>query len=272
MGINKQSMVKQFICLLLILVVHFSLGAKQPSDSLLVVKTIKHAWKNTKGIATSPAAWDKKDWLVVGCGTTLTAGSIFLLDKPVYQFVQDHQFNAADRFFSLMEPAGNLYPALAFVGLSLHGLIDKDNYNLETALMLAEGYAINSFFVQVVKRTAGRARPSSWPDPLRWKGPLNGESFYSGHTSTAFATASILAYRYRETPWVPATAYSVATLCGMGRVYHNRHWLSDTFFGAVTGTAIGLFIAKNHENNPFQVFPVLTPSGASLSLVIPVSK
>jgi len=265
-------MLKPFIISLLLITVFGSAKAKQPADSCLVARTIRHGWKNSIGVVTSPLAWDKKDWIFFGSGTALTAGSMFLLDMPVYQFVHNNQSNTANTFFSLLEPVGDLYPALTFVGLSLHGLIKKDNYNLETALMLAESYAINSLFVQTVKHTAGRARPNNWPDPLRWKGPLNGESFYSGHTSTAFAVASVLAYRYRESPWVPATAYSIASLGSLGRVYHNRHWLSDILFGAMTGTAIGLFIAKNHENNPFQVFPVLSPTGASLSLVIPVSR
>jgi membrane-associated phospholipid phosphatase len=265
-------MSKPFIIFLLLFTIFGSAKAKQPTDSCLVARTIRHGWKNFTGVATSPISWDKKDWIVFGSGTALTAGSVFFLDKQVYQLVKNNQSDEVHYFFRLFEPVGDLYPALTFVGLSLHGLIKKDNYNLETALMLAESYAANRFFGAVAKYTAGRARPDNESDPLQWKGPFKGESFYSGHTSTAFAVASVLAYRYRETPWVPATAYSIATLGSLGRVYHNHHWLSDALFGAMTGTAIGLFIAKNHKNNPFQVFPILTPSGASLTLVIPVSK
>ncbi len=267
-------MSKPFIIFLLLITVVASSTAKQPADSSLVAKTIRHGWKNSIGIVASPLSWDKKDWIVFGSGTALTASSIFLFDKPVYQFIQNNQSESVHHFLGLMEPAGNLYPALAVVGFSLHGLLKKDNYNLETALMITESYLINGIIVQLVKNTAGRSRPEDWrgPDPLRWEGPLKSNSFYSGHTSSAFSAASVIAYRYRETRWVPLVAYGIATLGGLQRLYHNEHWLSDTLFGAMTGTAIGLFIAKNHEKNPFQVFPVITPTGASLSLVIPVSK
>lgn len=58
-------------------------------------------------------------------------------------------------------------------------------------------------------------------------------SFPSGHASSAFATATSLAYAYGYTAGVPA--YLVATAIAAARVSENAHWLSDVVAGATLG-------------------------------------
>lgn len=62
-------------------------------------------------------------------------------------------------------------------------------------------------------------------------------SFPSGHTATAFMTATLLHKEYGwKYPWVSFLGYSVATVTGATRILNNRHWMSDV----VTGAAIGI--------------------------------
>lgn len=63
-------------------------------------------------------------------------------------------------------------------------------------------------------------------------------SFPSGHTSSAFATATSLAYSYG--PWVGIPALAVATYIGLSRPANNAHWLSDV----VAGAGLGIFWAR----------------------------
>lgn len=64
----------------------------------------------------------------------------------------------------------------------------------------------------------------------------NTESLPSGHTATAFMMASMLDHEYGHiSPWISVGGYTVATATGLGRILHNRHWVSDVLFGAGVG-------------------------------------
>ncbi|MCY7349052.1 MAG: phosphatase PAP2 family protein [Cytophagaceae bacterium] len=62
------------------------------------------------------------------------------------------------------------------------------------------------------------------------------ESFPSGHTTTAFTGAALLAREYNgRSVWFGIGGYGVATTVGALRVLQNRHWLADVLFGAGVG-------------------------------------
>ena len=61
-------------------------------------------------------------------------------------------------------------------------------------------------------------------------------SFPSGHTTTAFMTATMLHKEYGYlSHWVTVGAYSCATATGIMRMANNRHWYSDVLCGAGLG-------------------------------------
>ena len=74
----------------------------------------------------------------------------------------------------------------------------------------------------------------------------NDHSFPSGHTATAFMTATMLAKEYgHKSPWIGIGAYSVATATGLMRMANNKHWLSDVLTGAGIGilsTELGYYL------------------------------
>lgn len=69
--------------------------------------------------------------------------------------------------------------------------------------------------------------------------PYNGyihNSFFSGHTCTAFAGAEMLRLEYKDSsPWIGIAAYIACSFTGALRIYHNRHWLGDVLAGAGAG-------------------------------------
>ncbi len=88
-------------------------------------------------------------------------------------------------------------------------------------------YGIMAAIVNPIKHTAKEMRPdgstaNSWP---------------SGHTATAFVSATILHKEYGLTrsPWYSIFGYGVATATGVMRVLNNRHWISDVLSGAGIG-------------------------------------
>lgn len=61
-------------------------------------------------------------------------------------------------------------------------------------------------------------------------------SFPSGHTATAFMTATMLSKEYGHiSPLISLGAYTTATATGVMRMANNRHWMSDVLAGAGIG-------------------------------------
>ena len=114
----------------------------------------------------------------------------------------------------------------------------------------------------VLKGLTGRARPYVTGDTTahdfrfgRGFGDANRQSFPSGHTTAAFAAASaVVSEAERGWPhhfWLVAPAmYGGATLVGLSRMYHDKHWASDVALGAATGTFSGLKVVRYAHAHP----------------------
>ncbi len=79
----------------------------------------------------------------------------------------------------------------------------------------------------------------------------NQQSFPSGHTMTAFATATALAYAYG---WKAAfVAYPLAAFVGLSRLADDSHWGSDVvggaFLGFILARASSYEFKQNAETN-----------------------
>lgn len=131
---------------------------------------------------------------------------------------------------------------------------------------LARALIYNGIATQTLKVTFQRRRPGS--DNLR--------SFPSGHSSTAFATATALTYSYgiKAAVW----AYPLATFVGLSRMADDKHWFSDVVSGAFLGIWIGRAssfpdhekIGKSNNAHNFSAFvlPRMGDSGADFQLLI----
>jgi membrane-associated phospholipid phosphatase len=120
----------------------------------------------------------------------------------------------------------------------------------QDALMVAQAVLISSSVNQVVKFAAGRERPFVRVLPeeerARTGDPSdNNMSFYSGHTSLAFALAAsagtVAQLRgYKHSGWVWAVGMPLAASVPVLRMAAGKHYLSDVAVGAVLGTAFGV--------------------------------
>lgn len=73
------------------------------------------------------------------------------------------------------------------------------------------------------------------------------DSFPSGHTATAFASATTLYKRYG---WkIGAPAYALATLTGVGRVKAKKHYWYDVVVGAAIGSISGWYFTDAFDDN-----------------------
>jgi membrane-associated phospholipid phosphatase len=83
-------------------------------------------------------------------------------------------------------------------------------------------------------------------------------SFPSGHTSSAFATATVIQEHFGWKWGVPA--YAVATYVGASRVEMKKHYLSDVAFGAAIGIMSGRTVTIGHAHK-FMVVPIGSTDG-----------
>jgi membrane-associated phospholipid phosphatase len=91
---------------------------------------------------------------------------------------------------------------------------------------LVQAQLISQLLTYSIKGTVRRARPEG-----------GGFSFPSGHTTSAFASATVL---QRHFGWkVGAPAYAAATYVAASRIQGKRHYLSDVAFGAALGIVAG---------------------------------
>lgn len=101
-----------------------------------------------------------------------------------------------------------------------------------------------------LKVATGRERPSAdtqvrGHERTVFHGPRGGletayrQSFPSGHTVGAFASATCLAAFY---PAAAPVAYAVASAAGANRVIKRQHFLSDVVAGGLLGHLVGLWV------------------------------
>ena len=103
-----------------------------------------------------------------------------------------------------------------------------------------------------IKLTARRTRPDG-----------SMYSFPSGHSASAFATATVV---QRDLGWkfgVPA--YALATYVAASRVQVQRHYLSDVTLGAALGIIAGRSVTVGRGNARFALAPTGVPGGAGVS-------
>jgi PAP2 superfamily protein len=127
-------------------------------------------------------------------------------------------------------------PAAILLGLKAAGVPSRSSWG---RMLVSDAISIvlMTGVVQGLKHTTDVTRPDG----------TNNQSFPSGHTATAFMTATMLSKEYGHiSPWVSVGAYSVATATGLMRMANNKHWLSDVMVGAGIGilsTEFGYWIA-----------------------------
>jgi undecaprenyl-diphosphatase len=93
-----------------------------------------------------------------------------------------------------------------------------------------------------LREAIGRDRP-----PIRFVDPEpllrtpNSHSFPSGHSTTAFAAATVLAVAF---PRFRVPLFVLAALIAWSRVVVGVHYPLDVLGGAVLGVAIGVFVTR----------------------------
>jgi hypothetical protein len=205
-----------------------------------------------QNIVTVPARWDSSDWITAGIVTGIAVG-LYNNDAKIQQWVLDHKTTTTDNLGDNVTALGLTYTPVLLGGMYLYGYVADDSKMRKTVLLTVESVILTGFFVQTLKYTTQRHRPYTGDGPHTWDGlELHGSnsklSFPSGHASTDFAIATVIASEY-DNFIVPPLAYGIATITALNRISHNDHWSSDVFVGSAIGYLVGKTIVASHRNS-----------------------
>lgn len=170
------------------------------------------------------------------------------LDNSVHSALLWRDPHAADTASSVL--ANALLPAgLLAYGLVSAGRAGDMGAGAVDALLIAEAVSTATVLEEGVKYAAGRERPYAWyghltPGPGTYDRNL---SFYSGHTSFAFATATaagtvFMMRGYPGAPVVLGLGLAGATAVGYLRMAANEHYFTDVLAGAAIGGVVGFAV------------------------------
>lgn len=226
---------------------------------------------DTGTMLSSPLRWDGHDWLAAGLVLGTTAGLVFA-DEGIRDFAQRNQNSSGRTIASVGNALGNPLYTLPPLGLFyLYGHVYDNAKARRTSLLAVESLAISGAFTWTAKMAAQRPRPFTGESATTWDGPgfkNSNPSFPSGHTQSAFAIASVIAEEYGTQPYVPPIAYGLASLTGLSRIYDNKHWASDVFFGAAIGYVVGKAVVRYHTPatvQKVQLLPSISQESIGLS-------
>ncbi|MES3039370.1 MAG: phosphatase PAP2 family protein [Bdellovibrionota bacterium] len=142
---------------------------------------------------------------------------------------------------------------------------------VEDMLVYLEVLSLNGAMTTLAKYSVQRPLPRSYGgDQDMMTDPKGYRSFYSGHTSSAFAalTAGAMTHvaRHPEDKWPWYVAGIVGTSVAFERVAAGRHFPTDVTMGAIAGSIIGISVPYFHQRPEFknQTFAMVpTPEGAA---------
>lgn len=185
-------------------------------------------------------------WFVLGFIVLIAA--LHLLDRLLSAWGQGLPDNVRAVFFWITEWGKSdwiLIPTfIAWLAAWLLSLLTRDNLRLALQELAALagfiflGVGLPGLVSTLLKRAIGRGRPETWTaeTPLSFRSfnwsAYDYQSFPSGHSTTAFAFAAVVAFLWPRAFW-PAMLFAAAI--AVSRIIAGEHYPTDITAGAVLG-------------------------------------
>ncbi|MEO8710832.1 MAG: phosphatase PAP2 family protein [Parafilimonas sp.] len=213
---------------------------------------------------TAPFHQTGKEWIHIGMYGASVAALSIIADEPVQRYASrlHDSSNFVSGISGYATSFGGRYELYTLAALGGYSFISNNKKLQTTTLLATQAYITSGIIESIAKYITGRQRPLYYdpnnpePEPtfhgLLYSVGHNSynhkisTSFPSGHTTVAFAVAAVFAEQYKNT-WVPAVAYSAASLVGVSRITENKHWTTDVVVGATLGWLCGKQVVNNYH-------------------------
>ena len=178
-------------------------------------------------------------WTAMPATSVAQGGPVPKLDDRILIDLSEHRTPQKTGFFMFISKYNNLVNAAVPAGVFAGGVIANDKGTRQNSLYIASSSAVNLLLTMVVKKIVKRPRPFIANIKLNAVYHPGESSFPSGHTSSAFTTATSLSQVYNKW-YVIAPAYLWAGTVGYSRMYLGVHYPTDVATGALLGTGTAL--------------------------------
>ncbi len=261
---------------LLLIITGINLGQKKTgSDNIGKTFLTDFSSAVTVGFNTAerPLRFSQSDWVRVGAVTFGTA-ALFLADKSVRSFALSNQNDFNNNLFGFDKFYGSGYTALFTAGIYGAGLFSGNDDVRKLGLYSSEAFVISGIGAAILKVILGRRRPYKGESNLFFNPfTLIDNDFHSlpsGHTTVAFAVSEVMAESIDNIYW-KSLWYGAAGLTALSRIYHNQHWASDVFLGAVIGYYVGQFVTDVNKNkrvktSHIRISPLVSFNGMGITV------
>lgn len=175
-----------------------------------------------------------KPFQMLAVGSFLIAGSLALINESEhYKYLRNDYL---PEFHYTYDNYTQYAPAAAMIIMKAAGVKSRSSWG---RMLVSDAFtvALMAATVNSMKKVIKIQRPDG----------SGYNSYPSGHTATAFMTATMFSKEYGpRSRWYSFGAYTIATLTGYTRFLNNRHWTSDGLCGAGIGiisTELGYYLA-----------------------------
>ena len=156
-------------------------------------------------------------------------------DEGLRDEAQEHRSDQSNSLARLGNSLGEPLYVLPVIGVGyLSGQISGNHTLTRLSRRAGSAVLLAGGITTALKFAVGRSRPSHGGDSDQFRPFAGANSFPSGHTTVAFAVATVIADETRDR-WSDFALYGAATVTAFARVNDDRHWTSDVLAGALIG-------------------------------------
>ncbi|HEV7783977.1 MAG TPA: phosphatase PAP2 family protein [Thermoanaerobaculia bacterium] len=249
-----------------------STDAGSASAPAVTARSLPHlVLVDLRDVLGAPIDWKAPQWGRFSLAVA-GVGAAALLDRRVRDWESHDHNHRVDQVAQDFEPLGSGGAFVVLGTFYLEGILRNDaKARSVTEDGLIASLIAGGIITPALKYVTGRSRPHDATRTFDFHAFGGKSSFPSGHTTEAFAVASVIATEY-DSGWIKGVAYGSAVLVGFARIHHQAHFFSDVAAGAVVGTAVGRAVVHRNreERRRLQIAPLVGPRnqpglGVSLS-------
>ncbi|MEP6922456.1 MAG: phosphatase PAP2 family protein [bacterium] len=218
-----------------------------PSPSL-EQRFVRNILRDQKAIWTAPFSVHQSDvrWIAP---LAVSSAILFATDRHTAgKLLEPGDHRTRLRISRDISRGGATYTTAAVAGTFY--LIGRTTHNArarETGLLSMEALLDNGIVTIALKTASQRQRPTT--DDASGEFFAGGSAFPSGHASSVWSAATVIASEYgRHRPLVRFAAYGLATAVSIARYTGQNHFLSEVLVGSAIGYGIGRYVYRtNHD-------------------------